>query len=48
MDFVSLAKSVHEEFPSTPIFVVAHSVGSLVAALSMEELPFVQVRSVAH
>ena len=44
MDFVSMAKSVHEEFPSTPIFVVAHSVGSLVAALSMDELPFVQVR----
>ena len=47
LDFVSMAKAVHEEFPSSPIFVIAHSVGSLVAALSMEELPFVQVHYVA-
>jgi alpha-beta hydrolase superfamily lysophospholipase len=43
-DFSAVAKSAHEEFPSLPFFILAHSMGTLVAAAAMKNLPFVKVR----
>jgi alpha-beta hydrolase superfamily lysophospholipase len=44
MDFVSLCKNTHEEFPALPCFIVSHSMGTLVSIMSIKELPFVKVR----
>ena len=43
LDFVSLVKSVHAEFPNLPCFILAHSMGTLVATLAIKELPFIKV-----
>ena len=42
-DFESLVKSVHAEFPNLPCFILAHSMGTLVATLAIKELPFIKV-----
>ena len=42
-DFIALAKNVHQEYPNLPCFILAHSMGTLVATLSVGELPFVKV-----
>lgn len=46
MDFVSLCQAAHTEFPEIPCFIVAHSMGTLAAIMSMKELPFVKVSHV--
>lgn len=43
MDFASLANLVRDEFPHVPFFVLAHSMGTLVATLAIKEMPFVEV-----
>jgi alpha-beta hydrolase superfamily lysophospholipase len=43
MDFVTLCKECHEEFPQLPFFVIAHSMGTLAAIMSVKELPFLKV-----
>ena len=43
LDFVSLAKEVHIEYPNLPSFILAHSMGTLVATLAINELSFVKV-----
>ena len=43
-DFVSMAKSLHKESPNLPFFILAHSMGTLVASLAIKDLPFVKVR----
>jgi acylglycerol lipase len=42
MDFAALCKSVHEEHPALPTFIVSHSMGTLVTALAIKDLPFVK------
>ena len=41
-DFVMFAKNAILEFPNVPCSLFAHSMGTLVAALSLPELPFVK------
>lgn len=43
LDFVTLANLVRDEFPQLPFFVLAHSMGTLVATLAVKELAFVEV-----
>jgi len=42
MDFAALCRSVHDEYPALPCFIVSHSMGTLVTALAINDLPFVK------
>jgi Serine aminopeptidase, S33 len=44
-DFSALAASLHKESPQLPFFILAHSMGTLVASLAIKDLPFVKVRT---
>ena len=48
MDFTSLCKETHEEFPELPCFIVSHSMGTLVSIMSIKDLPFVKVLTTSH
>eukprot|EP00596_Hydrurales_sp_CCMP1899_P010611 CAMPEP_0119046484 /NCGR_PEP_ID=MMETSP1177-20130426/46954_1 /TAXON_ID=2985 /ORGANISM="Ochromonas sp, Strain CCMP1899" /LENGTH=317 /DNA_ID=CAMNT_0007019709 /DNA_START=139 /DNA_END=1092 /DNA_ORIENTATION=- len=41
-DFVSLCKEINKEFETLPLFLLCHSMGTLIVSLSLRELPFVK------
>jgi alpha-beta hydrolase superfamily lysophospholipase len=42
-DFTAYANSLHAEHPGAPFYVLAHSLGTVIATLSLKNLPFVKV-----
>jgi hypothetical protein len=42
-DFIFFSEAMRKKHPTLPFFVLSHSVGTLVAILSINKLPFVQV-----